>query len=583
MSIRSRFLILGAIIGIVPIAFLAWIFRAEMTSMLTRQYERRADGLLAVIDRELDRRNTRTGEGLAALAETMKDDNRLRRALGGDARERAYLLDYASRAKNLLGLDMLQIQDGRERIVSSGHFRNEFDRLDEGLPRSLSTLGGKSALVRARRPEGGFLALARLESLSLGGEPYYLVGGVEVDRRFLKSLVPDDDMRAMLLAPGHVLVTDGREGTDDVRSSALPPVDPGLRAIRREIGIPMIGRDGKAGPVRLIIAHDGGPLARLLGRFDRWFRVGVGIAAAGALVLALWISMSVSRPIRRLAAKAASLDLDRLDARFDEGGRDEVGTLSRLLGEMTGRLRASALRIRESERRATLGDIARQVNHDLRNGLTPLRNVFRHLVQVGRDEPDRLAAIFEERRGTIDSGLSYLEELSRNYSRLSTKGVLSPCDLNRIVRDLAGALGAGGAVRFIVKLDRGVPPVLAEPTGLRRIVENLVANAVESLSPGGGTVVLTTGRADGGDGAGAVRLGVKDDGCGMDGEKRERMFDHFFTDKEGGSGLGLSIVRRLVTDFEGTIDVKSEPGRGTFFTVVLPAAPGGTAVKEASR
>jgi signal transduction histidine kinase len=248
---------------------------------------------------------------------------------------------------------------------------------------------------------------------------------------------------------------------------------------------------------------------------------------------------------------------------------------------MTARLRASALRIRDSERRATLGDIARQVNHDLRNGLTPLRNVFRHLVQVGRDEPDRLAAIFEERRGTIDSGLSYLEDLSRNYSRLSSKGVRIPCDLNRIVRDLADALSAGGKVRFIVDPDRRLPAVLAEPTGLRRIVENLAANAIESLPPGGGTVVLKTERAAGGEGAGAVRLTVKDDGCGMDEEKRARIFDHFYTDKEGGSGLGLSIVRRLVTDFEGTIDVKSEPGRGTLFTVVLPAAPG-EPVEEAS-
>ena len=72
----------------------------------------------------------------------------------------------------------------------------------------------------------------------------------------------------------------------------------------------------------------------------------------------------------------------------------------------------------------------------------------------------------------------------------------------------------------------------------------------------------------------AVRLVVADDGAGIPPDDLDRIFDPFFTTKESGGGLGLSIVRRLLSDWEGTIRVESEPGRGTEFTVVLPAAAG---------
>ncbi len=578
MSIRTRILMLAVIIGIVPIAFLAMIFRVEMTELLTEQYGHRADALLAVIESELHRRTARISTGLAALSVAIRDDNRFRRAAAGDEEERYYLLDYASLSKNLIGFDMLQIQDEEGRIISSGHYRNEFDRLEPDLPALLARMGDEGVLIEARQPEGSFLALARVDSFTLGRERFYLVGGFEVNNSFLGSLVPDGDMTAALLVPGRTIVSNGNEISCLIEDEG--DEDPKGMEIRREFPIPMIGRGGRLEGVQLVVHHHGGPLGILLHRLDRWFRVAVGIAGGGAFLLALWMSIRVSRPIRQLARQAAAIDLDRLDARFEDRRRDEVGTLSRLLGEMTARLRASALRLRESERRATLGEMARQVNHDLRNGLTPIRNVFRHLAQVGREEPEQLTAIFEERQGTIDSGLNYLEDLSQNYSRLSRKGARCPCNLNRVVHDLVSALSGGEEIRFVTELDDELPPMLAEMTGLRRIVENLVANGIESLPSGRGVIVVQTDRATDNEGGAVVQLRVKDNGIGMDAEKRERIFDHFYTDKDGGTGLGLSIVRRLVTDYEGTIDVKSRVRQGTLFVVTFPAAPGGPFEEE---
>src|SRR5678815_470040 len=100
------------------------------------------------------------------------------------------------------------------------------------------------------------------------------------------------------------------------------------------------------------------------------------------------------------------------------GGTDEVGSLSRLLGDLVTRLRTSMTRVREAERRATVGDLSRQINHDIKNGLIPLRDVIRHLEQVERDERTALSAVFADRRPTVDASITYLETLAASYQRL---------------------------------------------------------------------------------------------------------------------------------------------------------------------
>ena len=86
-------------------------------------------------------------------------------------------------------------------------------------------------------------------------------------------------------------------------------------------------------------------------------------------------------------------------ADFPTRRRDEVGKLARVLNAMVGRLRDGARRLADAEHRATLGEVARQVNHDLRNGITPVRNVLRHLGETAEREPDRLVDVFIRRRG----------------------------------------------------------------------------------------------------------------------------------------------------------------------------------------
>ncbi|MEE9271580.1 MAG: HAMP domain-containing sensor histidine kinase [Candidatus Krumholzibacteria bacterium] len=597
MTFRVRLLVTFLLAVLLPMIALALFIRAEMTDRLTAQYERRVESLIAVIEEDLAQESEAGRASLAALQKALLDDNRFRRAAVDRVKEeRRYLLDYAGNAMRLAGFSMLQIQDEAGRIISSGHFRNEFDRLEPQLPKLLASTPGGTALVQARAPDAPFLALVRVDSLQMGKRQFKIVAGVKVERRFLARLARGVEMTVALVYPGGMLSSGaersvegdsrpGKEapGTEGGQTGAGAPGREGqptgagaprgfdaADAIVRELAVPFIdSKRGEVARATFRVSHPMAELRTLRRSIDRWFLVAVAATAALAVVLVGWLTSRISRPLVELADKTSRIDLDRLDIDFDTRRKDEVGVLSRMLGAMTQRLRASAALIKDAERRATLGEMARQVNHDIKNGLTPIRNVFRHLAQLGRDDPAQLPAVLRERQGTLDSSISYLENLATNYARLSPRSERRPCEVNDIVRRIATDLqGTGGASLRTNLAERAV--VLADPVALRRVLENLVDNAIDSLESRPGTVTIATELVSGETGK-RVRITVTDTGAGMSEEKRAKVFDDFYTTKDGGTGLGLSIVRRLVMDLDGSIEVESEEGTGSRFVVDLPA------------
>lgn len=495
MTFRTRLLVAFGVVVLVPLLVFGLGIRREMSRRVTGEYDRRVRSLVAVIRADLARETDRIGSRLARLKTALAADNRFRASVVR-GEDRAYQLDYAGDAMQLAGLDFLQIQDDEGRVLSSGHFRNEFDRFG---PRVTGT-----TLVRAVTAEGPFLALALSDSLQLGGRSLRLVGGVTVDSAFRARLARDPEFGVAVVFP-----------TDTA------PLAPEVQVVG-EVVLPFVDASdgpGRTDRARIVVTHSAGILAELQRNMNLWFLAAVLIAALAALLLASWLSTRISKP---------------LDAQ-----------------------------LREMERRIAFGDLARQVNHDVKNGLAPLRNVFRHLTQVSRDEPATLPQVFEERQGTVESSINYLETLAANYARLYPQSERKPTDVNAVVRDALGA--SRPPVR--AQLGSNLPPVSADAVVLRRVIENLVTNAVDSLEGRAGTVTVATEQ-----GNGMVRISVKDTGRGMTKTELDRAFDDFHTTKPGGTGLGLSIVRRLVLDSNGSLKVETEPGKGSKFIVEIPAS-----------
>jgi len=494
MKFRTRLLISFGVVVLIPLLVFGLGIRREMSRSVTGQYEQRVSALVNVINADIAREGDRIGARLATMKNSLKDDNNFRNVVVRGA-DRSYVLDYAGNAMRLSGLDFLQIQDDEGRVVSSGHFRNEFDRLGPAV--------SGTTLLRAATAEGPFLTLVTSDTAYITpSHRFRLVGGIAVDSQFLARLARDPELGVALALP-----------RDSTRS------DSGKLVVGPPLTLPYIDATdgpGRVEQARIEITRSAALLTALQRNVNLWFAAAVLVAALAALLLAGWLSTRISEPV-------------------------EAG-------------------FRDMERRIAIGELARQVNHDVKNGLAPLRNVFRHLMQVARDKPAELPQVFAERQGTVESSISYLETLAANYAKLSPQSERKATDVNAVVRE---TIGGSSSVR--AKLADGLPPVSADALVLRRVIENLVSNAVDSLDRKNGTVTVSTER-----GKRTVRIAVSDTGRGMSKAELDRAFDDFYTTKPGGTGLGLSIVRRLVLDSNGSLNVETEPGQGSTFVVEIP-------------
>jgi len=555
MTFRSRLLIAFALATVVPLAMLGVGVRRQLTARLVAQHQQRVDGMARVAAQDVERESASIASRLSTLAGTLRTDDRFRMAaVRGDPGERAYLLDWAEQAMRTTGLDMLQLQDSAGRIMSSGHFRNEFDRLEPEVPRALAMAKG-AVLLRARAPEGPFLALVRADSVRVADRRFDLVGGVKMDSAFLRRFAREEGLRVDLSIPIPRMLA-----PDD--TSGLSARDANVVA-----ALPIRYFTDSLTTARLVITNDIPELALLRRDVDQWFAAALMVVVAAGLALAIWLSRRLSEPLATLTHAASTIDLEGPELMVAASRDDEIGTLARRLGSMSTRLRASAARLRQAERRATVGDMARQVNHDIKNGLIPIRNVLRHLVQVQEEQPQDLATVFGERRSTLESSVGYLDALARNYARLTPSVERRAVDVNGIATEIAASTAVASTIRVRTRLADAVPRAFGDPVIVRRIIDNLVRNAIESLDAGGGDVTIATSRAPNG----AVRIVVADTGRGMSQDELAHAFDDFFTTKPDGTGLGLSVVRRLTTDLNGSMRVESAPGQGTAFTIELPS------------
>src|SRR3989442_2930498 len=169
MSFRARLLLGFGAVVLVPLTVFGLRVRVVMTNRLTTEYQQRVAALASVIRVDLDQRSEGIAQRLAALREAIAQDNKFRIALVEQGGERSYLLDYAGDAMRLAGLSLLQIQDETGRIVSSGHFRNEYDRSDPALPRLLVAAPAGAAPVGGPTPGGPCFPRWRVRSLPVAG------------------------------------------------------------------------------------------------------------------------------------------------------------------------------------------------------------------------------------------------------------------------------------------------------------------------------------------------------------------------------------------------------------------------------
>ncbi|HKQ98559.1 MAG TPA: ATP-binding protein, partial [Candidatus Polarisedimenticolia bacterium] len=259
------------------------------------------------------------------------------------------------------------------------------------------------------------------------------------------------------------------------------------------------------------------------------------------------------------------------------GGRQRPDGVVCLLTDLT-EIRALRERARFKESLAALGEMSAGVAHEFRNALAV---ILGHARLVDRSAGGDAAvgghaqAILREVRR--------LQEVVNDFLRFARQEspALHPVDTRALCAELAGDFRADPRNAGIdLAVEGSFPPLLADEPLLRQALVNLLRNAAEAAGEAGvGDESGRTGRhvvlrCDRGASADQVRFEVEDDGPGIEPERLPRLFTPFYTTKEGGTGLGLALVRKIAAMHDGQAEASSRPGKGTVIALALPARPG---------
>lgn len=233
-------------------------------------------------------------------------------------------------------------------------------------------------------------------------------------------------------------------------------------------------------------------------------------------------------------------------------------------------LRASEAQLQQSQKMDALGRLAGGIAHDINNYLAAIR-AHCELVQMRLPEDDPIARKMATTVAIIGKAAGLIERLLAFGRRQPIEPQV--VDLNSVVRGLEKVMqpSIGEKIRLETRLAPELWSVEADPAQLEQVIVNLLVNARDAM-PRGGTITIETSNQPAGAQGEQVLLKVRDTGHGIPSEARDQIFEPFWTTKEEGSGngLGLAIVYRIVTQSGGTIEVASEPGAGTEFTLRLP-------------
>jgi len=291
------------------------------------------------------------------------------------------------------------------------------------------------------------------------------------------------------------------------------------------------------------------------------------IALAVLLVVASRVaghlSRNLSRPLQELVGWTGHIVRgEPLPESEVKRGAPEFEVLRARMRDMASELEHGRRAALEAERVSAMRETARQVAHELKNPLTPIRFAVDRL---RRDAPPGLRETVE----VLATESSRLEELARTFAQFGRlpEGPRAPVDLGELARYTARA-SVPPTVPVDIRVGADVPMVQGHHEALSRALSNVMLNAVDACKAGG-TIAVEVERVAH-NGASAVALTVTDTGCGIPPDRLSRIWDPYVTFKTGGTGLGLAITRQTILAHDGEVSARSEPGKGTSIRFVLP-------------
>jgi two-component system nitrogen regulation sensor histidine kinase NtrY len=573
VTFRTKLLLLTSLTVAGAVALVTGAVAVSTRRAFERINVMRREALLDQFRRELGAR----GEELSRSVEQSASSAAIEQITSGTAE-----YDRAQAEAQAQSLDFLDVLQPDLTIISSAHWPARFGYKNDWNVAAEDWHASRSFLARIPLPEGNAVALVSVRS-SPGGRAL-IAGGRKLNPELLKSLGIAPGMRALLwLAPNDLIDAQGAVQ----HAEKLEPLVAEVKASHREstatvqwsgqrssaeafLGLPLSERGQLMG---VLLAGTSLREEMDLENAILWIGIIVGGSGIGiGVLLGWWTTQRVTHPVEQLAAGARAVAAGDWSSRVEVVSRDEIGELAQAFNQMTQHLVEQRDRAIQAERVAAWRELARRLAHELKNPLFPLQITIENLQRARERSAAEFDEVFREGTTTLLAELSNLKTIVGRFSDFAKMPApqFENVDLNEMVRSVMKLydvrLHAEGRSPISLRLELadGELPVAADSDQLRRVLGNLVLNAMDAM-PEGGTLRVATARIEDG-----VRISVADTGQGLTPEECERLFTPYYTTKHHGTGLGLAIVQSVVSDHHGKISVTSEPGSGSTFTIELP-------------
>jgi two-component system, NtrC family, nitrogen regulation sensor histidine kinase NtrY len=552
-SLRFRLVLGISLIAVVPLAIAIVLLTDRIESLVRAQASDRLASALGAIQSRLRSDERRAAEKLRILARD-PELKRLYLVRTGEGRE---LSGYLAERRFLLDYDFLRIADASGAVVAdAADAPPAAGEARPALRPAAASRPPRQVEIRSLEGDEG-LALVVSQPIPYRNENVgRLEGGFALDAGFLRRLREQSGLELAL-----------QDAQGRLAAATLPPDTAHVRGAGQRAAVPLALGDP---PYPSLVGIASTAQADRAIASLQLASVALGLAALGiAIALGLLWSSQVSNPVERLAAASARLARGDWDEPVTLRGVRELETLGAALDRMRLDLQSYRDRLVTSERQAAWSQMARKVAHEIKNPLTPIAISvadLRRSYEQGR--PD-FAQILDQAVRTIGDEVESMKRLLQEFADFARFPAprIAPCRWSELAADLETLYGREvTAGRLAVSAGGRDLTFPADAGQIRQALVNLVQNGLDAAGPEGRVTLAAQGAPDS-----AVLITVHDSGPGLSPEQERNLFAPGFTTKPHGSGLGLTIVQRIVSDHGGTIAAESGSD-GTTFRIRLPRA-----------
>jgi signal transduction histidine kinase len=288
-----------------------------------------------------------------------------------------------------------------------------------------------------------------------------------------------------------------------------------------------------------------------------------------AISLAVFIAKRITYPLSMLQSRLEKVSLSQKNEKIGYKRQDEIGELVKVYNRMVDELASSAERLAQSERESAWREMAKQIAHEIKNPLTPMKLHIQYLQRAWKDNVDNFDEYLEKVTNSLIEQIDQLSVIATEFSNFAKMPVArrSKIDIVSKLQSTCSLYRKTPGLKIVENFDTSSPVwVYADPDQMVSVFNNLIKNAQQAIPKGREGILQVSLKTE----DGKVLITFTDNGSGIPEDVQEKIFRPNFTTKSSGMGLGLAIVKNIITNSKGSIRFTTEKDKGTTFYIELP-------------